>query len=45
MNSEESISEKQLELPKLPGSFTRISFKDPKNAKIAEVEVTGEVLK
>jgi hypothetical protein len=45
MNSEESISEKQLELPKLPGSFMRISFKDPKTAKIAEVEVTGEVLK
>jgi hypothetical protein len=44
MNNQNVESEKTINVPQLVGSLVRISFKDAKKAKIAEVEVTGVVV-
>lgn len=44
MSNKENESEKKLDVPQLIGGLVRISFKSAKNARIAEVEVTGRVL-
>ncbi len=44
MNNQNMESEKKIEVPQLVGNLIRISFKDAKKAKIAEMEVIGIVL-
>ncbi|MGN6180898.1 MAG: discoidin domain-containing protein, partial [Mucilaginibacter sp.] len=44
MNNQDKESEKRIQVSRLVGSLVRISFKNAKTAKIAEVEVTGTVV-
>lgn len=44
MNNQNRESEKILEVQQQSGSFLRVTFKKAETAKIAEVEVTGQVL-